>query len=81
MIKDQNVPNARLEDFPIYGNIERSAIMKASTQPKLFPCAEVIDWILLKADITKMILSNVDGKGFVAYNSTYVAQSCRMPNP
>ena len=56
MINDQSIPDAGLEDFPIYANIERSAIMKASTQPELFPCAEVIGWILPKVGVTKMIL-------------------------
>ena len=31
MIKEQSVPDAGLEYLPIYANIERSAIMKAST--------------------------------------------------
>ena len=81
MIKDQSVLDAGLEDLPIYANIERSAIMKASTRPELFPCAEVIGWILPKADVTKMILSNVDGQGFSDYSLDHVAQSCKLPAP
>ena len=42
MIKDQAVPDMGLEDIPIYANIKKSAIMKVSTRPELFPCAEVI---------------------------------------
>ena len=42
MIKDHTIPGAGLEDIPIYTNIKRSAIMKASTRPELFPCFEVI---------------------------------------
>ena len=55
--------------------------MKASMQPKLFPCAEVIGWILPKVDVTKMIFSNVDGQGFAAYSPAYVAQACKLPVP
>ena len=33
MIKDHIVPGAGLEDIPIYTNIKRSTIMKASTRP------------------------------------------------
>ena len=73
MIKDQSVPEEGLEDFPIYANIERLAIMNASTQPELFPCAEVIGSILPKANITKMILLNADGQVFATYSPTYVA--------
>ena len=81
MIKVQAILDAGLEDIPIYANIMKSAIMKVSTRSKLFPCAKVIDWILPREDITKMILSNINGQGFAAYNSTYVAQACKLPTP
>ena len=42
MIKDHTVPGVGLEDIPIYTNIKRSVIMKASTHLELFPCSEVI---------------------------------------
>ena len=47
--------------------------MKFATQPELFPCADVIGWILPKADVTKMILSNTEGQGYAAYSPTYIA--------
>ena len=58
MISSQSVPDAGFEDMPIYANIERSALMKIATRPELFPCAEVIGWILPRADVTRMILAN-----------------------
>ena len=61
MITNWNVPDAGLEYLPIYANIERSAIMKVATRPELFPCSEVIGWILPRADVTKMILFNTEG--------------------
>ena len=79
MIKYHTVRGAGLEDIPIYTNIKRSAIMKASTCPELFPCSEVIGWILPRIDIVKMILADVNGQGFVAYSPTYVAQACKLP--
>ena len=45
-IKDRNVPDAGLEDIPLYVNIRKSSITKVSTHPEIFPCAEVIGWIL-----------------------------------
>ena len=81
MITNQSIPDTGLEDLPIYANIERSAIMKVSTRPELFPCAKVIGWILPKADVTKMILSNVEGLGFAAYSPAYVAQAYKLPTP
>ena len=61
MISNRSVPDAKLEDLPIYDNIKRSTIMKVATCPELFPCSEVIGWILLRDDVTKMILDNNEG--------------------
>ena len=58
MISNQNVPDARFEELTIYANIERSALMKITTRPKLFPCSEVIGWILPREDVTTIILAN-----------------------
>ena len=74
MIKDQVVPDTGLEYIPIYSNIKKPAIMKVSTRPEIFPCAELISRILPREDITKMILSKINGQGFVSYNLTYVAK-------
>ena len=46
MISNQNVPDAEFEELMIYANIEKSALMKVATRPELFPCSEVIGWIL-----------------------------------
>ena len=61
MIKDHIVPGEGLEDIPIYTNIKRSAIIKTSTCPKLFPCSEVIGWILPRVYVSNMILANGNG--------------------
>ena len=61
MIKEHTVLGAGLEDIPIYTNIMRSAIMKASTRPEIFPCSEVISWIFPRVDVSKMILTYVNG--------------------
>ena len=58
MISNQSVPEAWFEYMPIYANIERSTIMKVATRPEIFPCSEVIGWILPRAYVTRMILAN-----------------------
>ena len=58
LITNQNVPDAGFEELTIYANIEKSALMKVATRPELFPCSEVISWILPRADVTMMILEN-----------------------
>ena len=55
--------------------------MNVSTHPKIFPCSEVIGWILPSADVTKMILSNTKGQGYATYSLAYVAMSYKLPTP
>ena len=58
MIANQNVPDVGFEELTIYASIKKSALMKVSRRPELFPCSEVIGWILPRADVTMMILEN-----------------------
>ena len=58
MISNQEVPDAGFEELTIYTNIEKSPLMKIATRPNLFPCSEVIGWILPRENVTTMILSN-----------------------
>ena len=53
--------------------------MKIATRPELFPCSEVIGWILPWADVTTMILENADKQGYVAYSPGYVALAYHLP--
>ena len=53
--------------------------MKAATHPEIFPCSKVFSWILPRIDVIKIIMEDVNGQGFVAYSTTYVAQACKLP--
>ena len=79
LITRREVPDMGLEEDPIYANIERSSLMKIATRPELFPCSEVIGWILPQADVTTMILENVERQGYAAYSPGYVALSYHLP--
>ena len=71
MIANKNIPDAGFEELTIYANIEKSALMKVATRPELFPCLEVIGWIMPKADVTTMILEKTAKQGYAAYIPTY----------
>ena len=60
LISHHEVLDTGFEEETIYANIERSTLMKITTRSKLFPCSEVIGWILPRADVTTMILANSD---------------------
>ena len=81
MIKDQNVLDAGLEDILLYLNIRKSGIIKVSTRPQLFPCAEVIRWILPQADTSIMIMSNTEGQYFASFTPAYITKVCNLPTP
>ena len=53
--------------------------MKVATRPKLFPCSEVINWILPRADVTTMILENISKQGYAAYSLGYVSLAYHLP--
>ena len=55
--------------------------MKVATRPNLFPCSEVIGWILPRDDVTRMILANTEGQVYVAYSPAYVAMDYKFPTP
>ena len=79
LISHHEVPDTSFEEETIYANIERSALMKIATRPELFPCSEVIGWILPRADVTTMILANTDNQGYAAYNPGYVSLAYHLP--
>ena len=81
MISNQNVPDVGFEELTIYGNIENLALMKVATRPELFPCLEVIGWILPKVDVTRMILENIEKQGYAAYIPAYVSMAYHLPSP
>ena len=81
MISNQNVPNVNFEELIIYANIEKSSLMKVATRPELFPCSEVIGWILPREDVTTMILENTAKQGYATYSLAYVSMAYHLPSP
>ena len=56
-----------LEDLPdreIYLQVKSSKIHLAGAHPAIFPCPEVIDWILQKTDPKKFVIRDSEGKAF-----------------
>ena len=80
MIANQNVPDAGFKELTIYANIEKSALMKVATRPDLFPCSEVIGWILPRENVSTMILENTTKLGYTAYSPAYVSMAYHLPS-
>ena len=79
MIANQNVPDAGFEKLTIYANIEKSVVTKVATRPELFPCSEVIGWILPRADVTTIILEKNAKHDYAAYSPAYVSMAYHLP--
>ena len=73
------MPNVGFEELTIYANIEKLALMKVATRPELFPCSEVISWILPKANVTTIILEKTSKQGYATYNPGYVSLAYHLP--
>ena len=81
LITRREVLDMGLEEELIYANIERSALMKVATRPERFPCSEVIGWILPRADVSTMILKDVNDQGYAVYSPSYVALAYHLSKP
>ena len=53
--------------------------MNIATRLELFLCSKVIGWILPRADVTTMILENVEKQGYASYSPRYVALAYHFP--
>ena len=73
------MPDVGFDELTIYANIKKFALMKVATRPELFTCSEVISWILLRADVTTMILENNSKWGYAAYSPSYVSLAYHLP--
>ena len=79
LISNQEVLDTGFEELKIYANIEKSSLMKISTRPELFPCSEVIGWILPRENMTTMILANTAKQGYAPYSPGYVSLAYHLP--
>ena len=79
MIRDQNVPDASLEEIFLYQNIRSPRITKAATCSELFPFLEVIVQILPQEKSYSRIISNVKGESFASFTLAYIVLAYKLP--
>ena len=48
-------------------------------RPEIFPCPEVIGWILSKADAIWIIMYNMEDKGFSTFTPAFIAKAYSLP--
>ena len=79
MLVERKVSKAGLGDLALYKNILRSGLTKIATRPEMFPCAEVIGWMLLRIDIVGMIINDEDGKPVASFTSAFISAAYSLP--
>ena len=78
MLVERKVPKTALGDLALYENILKFGLTKIATRPELFPCAEVIGWLLPKIDTVGMII-NDEGKPVALFNPAFISKAYSLP--
>ena len=76
--RNEEQENANIEEDLIYQNIRRSRLHKEETRFYLFPCVEVISWLIPNIYITTHIIKDFSGKGITSFHSTQLEKSCQV---
>ena len=81
MIRDRYIPDVGLEEMFLYQNIKKSGITKSTTHLELFPCSEVIGWILPQTNPSLRIISNIKKEDFASFTPAYITTTYKLPPP
>ena len=73
------MPEAGLGDLALYENILRFGLTKIATKPEVFPCAEVIGWILPKIETVGMIINDEEGKPVASFALALISKAYSLP--
>ena len=73
MLVERKVPEAGLGDLALYENILRSELTKIATRPNIFPCMEIIGWMLPKIDTVGMIINDEEGKHVASFTPAFIS--------
>ena len=79
MIRDQDILHVGLKEMVLYQNIKRLGIIKLATCPELFPCSEVIGWILPQVDPTSKIIFDIKGEAFSSFHLAHIEATYKLP--
>ena len=76
---ERKVPETILGDIALYDNILRLVLTKIATRPELFPCVEVIGWLLPKIDTVGMIINDEEGKHIASFTPAFISKAYSLP--
>ena len=74
LMAERKVPEAGLGDLALYENILKSGLTKIATRPEVFPCAEVIGWLLPKIDTVGMIINDEEGNPIASFTLAFISK-------
>ena len=71
---DKKVPEVGLGDLAQYENILRSGLTKIGARLEVFPCAEVIGWLLPKIETVGMIINDEEGNPVASFAPVFISK-------
>ena len=79
MMVERKVSKARLGDLALYENILRSGLTKIATRLEVFPCVEVIGWLLSKIETVGMIINDEGGNPLASFAPAFISKAYSLP--
>ena len=79
MLVERKVLEAGLGDLALYENILSSGITIIEKRQEIFPCAEVIGWMLPKIDIVGMMINDEKVKPVAYFAPAFILAAYSLP--
>ena len=70
-----------LEDFQVYVNIHKSGLYQIACRYPVFPCTDMIHWIVSHIDLETMTLSSVSGTKIATFRAQDYDEMYQMSKP
>jgi hypothetical protein len=65
-------------DDQVFQNIERSLLYVVAAKTPIFPCVEILEWIIHHAYVDKFLLNNKDGECIGVFLLIEVSTYCKL---
>lgn len=76
-LAERDIPETQ-EDFQVYINIKRSRLHKVVAHPPVFPCAEIIEWVLQCTSTDDWMIKGHDGALIATIASTNISSYYKL---
>jgi len=80
MFRDEKYPEVEEEDKDVFTNIKRSGLHRVAARPPVFPCADVISWIISRVKVDNRRVMAIDDEQVVgSFRPEYIEVYYKLP--